>query len=91
MFTEARTQALTALVENLPTQGYQMQQEHRKCTPTHVSQVKVGYVVIASDDRERTVGRDDLKYGFCGITLFGDSYRMGTQPVVVVDYSGVKA
>lgn len=68
-----------------------MQQEYRKCIPTHISEVKVGDVVIASDGCERTVGRDDLKNGFCGLTLFGDSYRMGTHPVIVVDYSGVKA
>ena len=60
---------------------------NRKRIPTHVSDVKVGDVVACMDGKERTVCRSDFGRGFCGATLFGDSYRMGTILVSVVDYS----
>jgi len=39
---------------------------------------------IFHDNKEMTVCKKDLKRGFCGITVFGDSYRMGTIPVLRV-------
>lgn len=43
----------------------------------HISQVKIGDTIVCRDDKIRTVGKNDLKEGFCGHTLFGDSYNCG--------------
>lgn len=48
--------------------------------PTHISEIKQGDTVMI-DGEMRTVGRDNIKSGFMGLTLFGDSYRLGSQPV----------
>ena len=49
--------------------------------PTHISEIKPGDTVMI-DGEMRTVGKDNIKTStFMGITLFGDSYRLGTQPV----------
>lgn len=46
--------------------------------PTHISQIRVGDVVEI-DGILKTVGKNNLKHGgFCGTTLWGDSYRSGT-------------
>lgn len=48
---------------------------------THIDQIKVGDVVEI-DGVLKTVGKNNLKRGgFCGTTLWGDSYRSGTVPV----------
>lgn len=45
---------------------------------THIDDIKVGDVVEV-DGIQRTVSPDKLKKGgFCGTTLWGDSYRAGT-------------
>lgn len=55
-----------------------------KTTPTHIDDIKVGDVVV-HDGQDRTVCAADLKHGtFMGTTLFGDSYRCGTVPVLKV-------
>lgn len=51
----------------------------------HISSLKVGDVV-RHNGREMTVGRGDIRIGFMGRTLFGDSYRLGSDPVVLVTY-----
>ena len=48
--------------------------------PTHISKIKQGDTVMI-DGEMRTVGNDNIKNAFMGITLFGDSYRFGSQPV----------
>lgn len=50
------------------------------------SQVKVGDSIICRDGFERTVCRNNIKTGFCGRTIFGDSYDLGTVPVTKVIY-----
>ena len=49
--------------------------------PTHISQIKQGDTVMI-DGEMRTVGNHNIKHDeFMGLTLFGDSYRLGSQPV----------
>lgn len=50
----------------------------------HIDDVNVGDVVRCQDGHLRTVCRKDLKSGFMGTTLFGDSYQLGTKPVEIV-------
>lgn len=47
---------------------------------THISNIQPGDTVI-HNGKVVTVCVKDLKRGFCGRTLFGDSYRLGTLPV----------
>ncbi|WOK01516.1 hypothetical protein [Pseudomonas phage UF_RH7] len=49
----------------------------------HICDVRPGDVVRHAG-ADRTVGNADLKSGFMGVTLFGDSYRLGRQLVDVV-------
>lgn len=55
------------------------------CKPIHISAVRAGDTVI-HDKHARTVCRKDLKSGFMGKTLWGDSYHMGTKPVILITY-----
>lgn len=48
--------------------------------PTHIRKIKQGDTVMI-DGEMRTVGKNNIKNGFMGITLFGDSYRFGREPV----------
>jgi hypothetical protein len=52
----------------------------------HISLIKNGDTVIHNGN-EMTVNNHDIKFGFMGTTLFGDSYRMGTIPVQVVVFN----
>lgn len=53
-----------------------------KVSEVHISEIKHGDTVLCEDGRERTVNRKDIKHGgFCGTTLFGDSYRSGYKLV----------
>lgn len=52
----------------------------------HISLIKNGDTVIHNGN-EMTVNNHNIKSGFCGTTLFGDSYRMGTIPVQVVVFN----
>lgn len=47
---------------------------------THISQIAVGDTVEINGVL-KTVCAHNIKKGFMGITLFGDSYRLGTLPV----------
>lgn len=47
---------------------------------THISTIRAGDTV-EHQGRLMTVCASNLKRGFMGITLFGDSYRLGTLPV----------
>lgn len=47
----------------------------------HVSDIKVGDC-IEHQGKLMTVCNKDIKRGFMGITIFGDSYRSGRAPVV---------
>lgn len=47
----------------------------------HVSDIKVGDC-IEHQGNLMTVCRNDIKKGFMGLTIFGDSYRLGRQYVI---------
>lgn len=48
----------------------------------HISQIQPGDTILHTDGEVRTVCRSNIKVdNFMGITLFGDSYRLGTTPV----------
>lgn len=47
---------------------------------THISLIRPGDVVEV-DGVQKTVCRGDIRQGFMGRTLWGDSYRLGTVPV----------
>lgn len=48
-----------------------------KIKEVHISTVKSGDTIIHTDNKITTVCNNNIKRGFCGITLFGDSYRSG--------------
>jgi hypothetical protein len=58
--------------------------------PTHINLVRAGDTVEV-DGKLRTVCQNDLKKGFMGLTLFGDSYRLGTVPVLRVEIESARA
>lgn len=50
----------------------------------HISEIRAGDTVMI-DGQMRTVSNNDIRRGFLGVTLFGDSYRLGTVPVQRVE------
>lgn len=51
--------------------------------PTHISLIRQGDTIEVNGTLH-TVGKNDIKSGFMGLTLRGDSYRLGTVPVLRV-------
>lgn len=49
-----------------------------KTEEVHISTIKNGDTIICSDGVVRTVSEKFIKRGFMGITLYGDSYNLGT-------------
>ena len=48
----------------------------------HISTVKVGDTILHTDGQLRTVCRNNIKVDqFMGLSLFGDTYMLGLQPV----------
>lgn len=48
---------------------------------SHIDMIRPGDTVLHNGEL-RTVCKSDIKSGgFMGVTLFGDSYRLGTVPV----------
>lgn len=47
----------------------------------HKDTIKVGDTILCSDGLMRTVCRNNITSGFCGICIFGDSYQLGRIPV----------
>ena len=47
---------------------------------THIDHIRPGDTVEI-DGQLKTVSPGDIRTGFMGTTLFGDSYRLGTIPV----------
>ena len=58
----------------------------KKIVEVHISTISHGDIVLFYDGTDRTVSRKFIKKGFCGISLYGDSYRLGTIPVKKVIY-----
>jgi len=52
----------------------------------HISMIKQGDTVVGNDGIYRTVPDHHIKKGFCGLSLFGDSYKCGTEKVKRVLY-----
>ena len=53
-----------------------------KTEPVHISKISAGDTIVANDGKLTTVCANNIKRGgFCGDTIFGDSYRSGTIPV----------
>lgn len=56
----------------------------RETVLKNISEIRAGDVV-RHNGRDMTVGEKDIKAaGFMGVTLFGDSYKLGREPVIVV-------
>ena len=49
-------------------------------TSTHIDFIRQGDTLLI-DGHLKTVCPNDLKLGFMGTTLWGDSYKLGTVPV----------
>ncbi len=49
-----------------------------KIVDVHISTIKSGDTILHTDDKITTICNNNIKRGFCGITLFGDSYRSGS-------------
>lgn len=49
-----------------------------KIIEVHISTIKHGDTILHTDNKITTVCKNNIKRVFCGITLFGDSYMMGT-------------
>lgn len=57
--------------------------------PTHISLVRAGDVILRKG-KLRTLSAKNIKRGGMGITIFGDSYRLGTDPVMVAKIKHAK-
>jgi len=47
----------------------------------HISRIRPGDTIL-HNNKDMTVCKNNIKRSFCGITIFGDSYRLGTTPVL---------
>ena len=53
----------------------------------HISQINPGDSILCKDGHVRTICKKDIKRGgFCGDTIFGDSYKNNTLLVKRVKY-----
>ena len=73
-------------IEITSNRGIQMFEQNAgvlyRIEKVHISQIMPGDTIIHSDGLVRTVNFENIKTGkFMGTTLFGDSYRLGTQKV----------
>ena len=56
----------------------------------HISRIRIGDTIQHTDGTIKTVGKNNIKNSpFMGITLFGDSYRLGTLLVKRLKYKKV--
>lgn len=62
----------------------------RKIVEVHISTISIGDSIICTDGFERTVGKGNIKRdGFMGISIFGDTYKLGILPIQKVLYQKV--
>jgi hypothetical protein len=52
----------------------------------HIDSIVAGDTIM-HDGKIQTVCHNSIKRGFCGKTLFGDSYRMGSVKVQLVTFN----
>ena len=51
-------------------------------TEVHISEIRPGDTILHADGKIRTVCRNNVRRdSFMGISLFGDTYQLGTIPV----------
>lgn len=54
----------------------------KNAVKVHISQIRPGDTILHTDGKVRTVcSKDITRDSFIEISLFGDSYRLGTMPV----------
>ena len=59
----------------------------KKIVEVHISIISVGDTIICNDGFERTVSKGNIKRSqLFGITIFGDSYKLGYIPIKKVIY-----
>lgn len=49
-----------------------------KTIEVHISTIEKGDTIMHADGKISTICQSNIKNGFCGVTLFGDSYNAGT-------------
>lgn len=54
----------------------------------HISTIRCGDTIL-HEGKIKTVCEKDIKRGFCGITIFGDSYIDGLKPVIKCDITDI--
>ena len=55
--------------------------ETAKTNPVHISQITAGDTIVHNGKLSTVCGKDIKRGGFCGDTIFGDSYHSGYKPV----------
>lgn len=54
----------------------------KNAVEVHISEIRPGDTILHTDGKIRTVCRNNIrKDNFMGVSLFGDTYRLGTIPV----------
>lgn len=62
----------------------------KKIVEVNISTISIGDSIICPDGFERTVSKGNIKKDtFLGITIFGDSYKLGANPVKKVNYEKI--
>lgn len=62
----------------------------RKIVEVHISTISIGDSIICNDGFERTISKGNIKRdAFMGITILGDSYKLGHIPVKKVLYEKI--
>lgn len=54
----------------------------KNAVEVHISEIRAGDTILHTDGKIRTVCRNNIrKDNFMGVSLFGDTYRLGTISV----------
>lgn len=54
----------------------------------HISTIRQGDTIVHNGEVKTVAGNNIQCYSFMGVTLFGDSYKMGYQKVIKVSQLG---
>lgn len=61
--------------------------ENMEITEVHISEIRPGDTILHTDGKIRTVCRNNIsRDSSMGLSLFGDTYRLGTIPVRKVTF-----
>lgn len=47
----------------------------------NISSIQAGDTIICKDGFTRTICKKDIKKNFCGVSIWGDSYKSGSELV----------